>query len=115
MKIRPDGIETPVIAQVDTGAAWSILEPELAEAIGVLDEEGVRTTISTRVGDISGHLVKVPVTILADEGLSLEIEATIFVSRNWPRGNFLGYSGLLERIRFAFDPQANQFYFGGYA
>jgi len=25
---------------------------------------------------------------------------------------FLGYSGLLDRIRFALDPQANDFYFG---
>jgi hypothetical protein len=27
-------------------------------------------------------------------------------------GTFLGYSGLLERIRFAVDPQQNNFYFG---
>jgi len=26
--------------------------------------------------------------------------------------SFLGYSGLLSNIRFALDPQANDFYFG---
>jgi hypothetical protein len=114
VKILPEGVESPVVAQLDTGAPWSILETEIAEAIGVLDEGGVPTTISSRVGDVSGHLVRIPLTLLADEGSSLGIDATVFVSREWPRGSFLGYSGLLESIRFALDPQANQFYFGGY-
>jgi hypothetical protein len=26
--------------------------------------------------------------------------------------NFLGYEGLLQRIRFAVDPEVNLFYFG---
>lgn len=38
---------------------------------------------------------------------------TFFVSQDWPSGlTFLGYSGLLDSIRFALDPQANHFYFG---
>ena len=115
VKIRPEGLESPVVAQVDTGAPWSILEPEIAEAIGALDQAGAPVTIASRVGDVSGHLVKVTLTLVADEGSSLDIDATVFVSREWPRGNFLGYSGLLESIRFALDPQENQFYFGGYA
>jgi hypothetical protein len=51
-------------------------------------------------------------TIVADEGESCEVEATLFVSRDWAYGNFVGYSGLLERIRFAVDPGTNDFYFG---
>jgi hypothetical protein len=55
----------------------------------------------------------VPVLILADEGDSLEVDAVVFVSKDWPAGkNFVGYSGLLESIRVALDPQANHFYFG---
>ena len=34
---------------------------------------------------------------------------TIFVSPDWPEGlSFLGYTGLLDSIRFAFDPPKNQ-------
>jgi hypothetical protein len=53
-------------------------------------------------------------TLIADDGDSLRIDATVFVSSDWPRmaGTFLGYSGLLERIRFAVDPQKNDFFFG---
>ncbi len=61
-----------MIAQLDTGAAWSVLEPKVANLLG-----------------------------------------TFFICSDWPDGRtFLGYSGLLDSIRFALDPQANHFYFG---
>ena len=53
-----------------------------------------------------------PVRLVADEGEDLDIEATMFLSPDWPGGNFIGYEGLLERIRFAVDPETNLFYFG---
>jgi hypothetical protein len=51
-------------------------------------------------------------TIVTDEGESCEVDATLFASREWVYGNFVGYSGLLERIRFAVDPGTNDFSFG---
>jgi hypothetical protein len=54
----------------------------------------------------------VAITIPADEGKSLDVEATAFVSPDWPWPNFIGYQGLLQRIRFAVDPETNLFYFG---
>lgn len=36
----------------------------------------------------------------------------MWVSPEWRRGNFLGYEGFLNRIRFAIDPSDNSFYFG---
>ena len=57
--------------------------------------------------------MRVPLTFEADEGAPLVTEATFFVSADWPEGmTFLGYSGLLDSMRFALDPQANHFYFG---
>jgi len=52
-------------------------------------------------------------TLLADEGESFELDTTLFASREWSLGNFIGYAGFLERIRFAVDPSTNDFYFGG--
>ncbi len=99
------------VAQLDTGAAWSILSREVAEAaevaFGLPD-----LTIATRLGDIRGHHVRLPMALRAEEGNDLELEATFFVSRDWPGDNFLGYSGLLEHIRFALDAPANRFHFG---
>ena len=73
---------------------------------------GPPTDLSNRSRTIHGKLIRTPLTILADEGDSLEVDATVFISSEWQHGNFLGYAGLLERIRFAVDPQTNGFYFG---
>ena len=74
---------------------------------------GELTRLSSRFGTLEGYLVRLPITFLADEGESLATEGTFFVSTDWPLSvSFLGYSGLLDSIRFALDPQANHFYFG---
>ena len=112
VRIRPRDFPAPVLAQLDTGAAWSVLNVEIALAMGVLDQQGEPLTLSTRVGQIRGKLVKADICLVADAGESLELDATFFVSAEWKYGTFLGYSGLLEWIRFAVDPQRNLFYFG---
>ena len=100
-----------VLALLDTGASWSVLNAELAQELGLFEQEGASATISSRVGKIEGKLVSAKTTLVADEGESIEVESTVFVSPEWPDGNFIGYSGLLERIRFAIDPGSNTFFF----
>ncbi|MBI2998810.1 MAG: hypothetical protein HYY46_10260 [Deltaproteobacteria bacterium] len=68
--------------------------------------------MKTRFGDQTGHLERISITVLADDGDSLDVDATVFISGDWPAGNFLGYTGFLERIRTGLDPQENFFYFG---
>jgi hypothetical protein len=69
--------------------------------------------MSTRFGLLSGQLARAPITLHADEGESVTFVGTFFVSEDWPISmSFLGYSGLLEMVRFALDPQSNDFYFG---
>lgn len=105
------GIE--ILVMVDTAAPWCILEPTLGDAIRRHIEElpGDRT-LSTRLGSFVGRLYRGPVALVADSGEGIEIEATFFLSPEWPGGNFVGYLGFLDRLRFAIDPQANMFYFG---
>jgi hypothetical protein len=57
-------------------------------------------------------LKRIPVEILADDGESLSVNATVAVRPEWHHGTFIGYPGLLERIKFAVDPSENYFYFG---
>ena len=68
--------------------------------------QALRTTL------MKGCLERFPIRIEAKQGDPLEIEATLFVCDDWRRENFLGYSGFLERIRFAVDPASKKFYFG---
>ena len=99
---------------LDTGASWSVLNAELADAISSCSTGTEYTeTISSRMGTVQGKLVRAMTTLVADDGDSVEVDSTVFVSRDWPAGSFIGYSGLLERIRFAIDPHDNAFIFGG--
>jgi hypothetical protein len=102
-----------LFAQVDTGAAWSILSPDLAVAAGIDPSAGQPALLSTRFGLLRGYILRVPFSLIADEGDSLATSGAFFVSPDWPPHQiFLGYSGLLDSIRFALDPQVNDFYFG---
>jgi hypothetical protein len=114
VRIAAQGMEGPILAQLDTGAAWSVINAEIAEELGLLNGAGELTNLSTRHGPVSGRLESATIQILADDGSSLDVDATVFVSAEWMDSTFLGYSGLLERIRFGLDPQSNDFHFGAY-
>jgi len=112
IKIQAESIDGVVFAQLDTGAAWSILDAEIAETLSLLGGDGEPVTMSTRLGKVNGRLERTSLAIIADEGEAINVEATVCVSPDWHAGNFLGYGGLLERVRFAVDPSENSFYFG---
>jgi hypothetical protein len=114
VKIRPEGLDVPVLAQLDTGSPWSILSAEIADVLGLLDATGIPTRLHTRLGTRDGHLERVQMVLPADEGQSLRIEAMVFICEDWVEGNFIGYTGFVDAIRTALDPQNNLFYFGSY-
>ena len=97
---------------VDTAALWCFLEGALASVFENRDAILVpRQVLSSRLGVHTGDLCRTSVTLLADEGESLTVEATVFLCPDWSGPNVIGYNGLLERIRFAVDPSFNKFYF----
>lgn len=106
------GLDTTWLAQLDTGAAYSVLESGAANKLGLFDTDGDPVRLSTRSGDLWGQIVRVPLKLVADEGESLDLEAAFFVSKDWHGATFLGYTGLLDKLRIALDSPANQFYFG---
>ena len=114
VKIEPESLGGPILAQLDTGSAWSILDRQVAEELHVLGTEGETVRMDTRFGEIVFRLIPMRIVVLADEGDSQTVNASVCVSERWNGGTFLGYSGFLERLRFALDPQSNDFHFGGY-
>lgn len=115
VKIEPRGLGAPILAMLDTGAPWCILDPEIAEALGVSTEEPGEELLRTKNGRVKGRLECIFITLLADQGESLELNATVFLpnrDEGWKGPAFIGYAGLLQRIRFAVDPSTNSFYFG---
>jgi hypothetical protein len=113
VKVQFGSLAQSVLAQLDTGAAWSVLAPDTALAAQVPLKSDHPAVLHTRFGTKHGHLVRIPLTFVAEEGESLETDGTFFITLDWPESlNFLGYSGLLDSLRFALDPQVNYFYFG---
>ena len=99
------------LARLDPATPWVVLNAELNSQLG-LRPSSTQIELRTVAGLMKGSLERFPITLAAEEGNALEIEATLFVCNDWRRGNFLGYSGFLQRIRFALDPLRRKFYFG---
>jgi hypothetical protein len=102
----------PVQALVDTASEWCLLPRLVADQL-VLDlfAGGGSVTLSTGFGTIHGELARVSVTFEATEGDPLTLDATCFVSDDWPGPMVIGRRGCLERMRFGFDTTEEAFYF----
>jgi hypothetical protein len=100
-------------ALLDTGSQWCVLPPSLAAELG-LDpgSEGESLPLHTRFGLLQGRLESVAIHFLADRGERLRVEATCFISEDWPGPFVIGWKGCLERMRFALDPGDDSFCFG---
>jgi hypothetical protein len=112
VKVELPGYVGPLMAQVDTGAAYSTIETDVARALELFRREGHLARVSSRLGTISGKLIRHPLTLMADAGRSLDLEVTFFVSQDWRGPTVLGYTGCLDHMRIALDSSPNMFYFG---
>lgn len=104
------------IALLDTAAQWPICKKEIADVLGLkgINSLGL-STLSTRFGDITGYLDRCKVTLVSEFGNEIDVDATLFISEDWPGPNVIGWKGCLERIRFAIDPSINIIFYGSYS
>ncbi len=106
-----------VRAVVDTGGVYLIIEPNIAEDLGLDPKDAIKSeTVTIRGNRIEGHLHRVIMRVQAEEGEDLIQEVTAFIpdatAEEWGDiPTFLGLTGCLEFLRFAVDPTENQFYF----
>ena len=107
----PGQYSIQTLAKLDTGTPWVILNSQLNKTLGFTSGSS-DIVLHTPTGRMSGSLEKYPIILRAPKGKSLEIEATLYICDNWNKGNYIGYTGLLDKIRFAIDPSCNFFYFG---
>jgi len=68
IKVRLAGLPEDLLAQLDTGAAWSVLAPDVARAAGVAFGIGERVALISRFGLHQGRLLRLPITFIAEEG-----------------------------------------------
>lgn len=100
-------------ALFDPGSEWCVLSVPMAQRLELLDSPSdIIVSLHSRLGRIDGWLERLSVEFAAEEGTPLSVQATWFVSPDWPGPTVLGWSGCLERFRFALDPSESRFFFG---
>jgi hypothetical protein len=99
------GSQPEELAMLDTGAHWTLLGPEHMELLRDELGEGLEAIrMSTRLGEFPGTLHRLPIRLLADQGTDIMVDATCLALEQWPGPSILGFSGFLERVRFALEP-----------
>ncbi len=107
-----------VVAVVDTGAPYFVCEPALAAMLAPrLTDPLEAARLKIRGIEYRGMLYLLSVTFEASQGEDLRTLATIFIPQldpwqMWELPSFVGLTGMLDRLRFAVDPDASLFYFG---
>jgi hypothetical protein len=102
------------IALIDTAAKWCVLPVEIATRLGLdLTPDLDMAPLETRFGRLSGKLERRTLTLIAQEGQDVEVDATFFVCSDWHYPMVVGWKGCLERICFGVDPSKEtcHFYF----
>lgn len=104
-------------AVVDTGAPYPVIAPRIAREVGLDRVTPLeREVMLIRGIRMEGGIVRLNMTLPADVGEDLTVDATAFIpDREEYWGNFpsfIGQIGFLERIRYAVDPANDTFYFG---
>jgi hypothetical protein len=105
-------------AFVDTGGAFFICDPNLVDELHIDPKEALdETVLRIRGVRYDGRLYRLQVTLQAEEGDPLSVDATVFIpelrpNQPWELSSIIGLTGFLERIRFAVDPADDRFYFG---
>jgi predicted aspartyl protease len=116
ISVQIEGLYTETA--VDTGGAYLVCDPEIADLLKLDPSSGLGTDkLQVRGSQVGGTLHRVSLTLLAQKGRSLALEVTAFVPRLhpnelWNLPSFIGLTGCLEFLRFAVDPGTNAFYFG---
>ncbi len=113
VEFRPQGVPTSFLALLDTGAPYCILNDEVTRQVeDQLTDHLGPAVLRTAHGTAHGELYLLRIILIADTGADHDLDSVVFIAPEWRTSSFIGYSGVLDRVRFAVDPHANRFYFG---
>lgn len=118
LRVEIGGINTNAV--LDTGSPYVVCSPELLNILELSPSDSIDKipSFSIRGRRYSGYVYPLVVSFPASDGETLDVEASVFVpDMNRPEewGSlpmFIGLTGCLERMRFAFDAEGPDFYFG---
>jgi hypothetical protein len=116
LRVTIEGLATQ--AMVDTGGLYLFCMPSIVRALHLDAAQALGAqTILFRDERVRGTLHRLTLTLLAEDGEDMQLDVTAFVPdasyESVPElPSILGLHSCLERVRFAFDPATDTFYFG---
>jgi len=110
VRCRVGDIPGEDVALLDTASTWCVLPPNFAPDLEYEPPVESAMRLDTRFGLMVGELIRLPVTFVPDEGEPTTVEATWFLSADWPGPLVIGWKGCLERMRFACEPDIDAFH-----
>ena len=114
VEFRPAGAdpEPAFPALLDTGGHYCILNEEVATLVrDQLTDRLGEAILHTAHGKLRGELYILGIELIAHVGETLDLDVVAFIAPEWRGPSFLGYLGMLDRLRFAIEPETNRFYF----
>src|SRR5438874_13460579 len=84
----PGSIGRDWYALVDTGTPYCIFNTEVMETIGLPFDEGEKIVLRTAYGPFEGTVQRLTIRLVAEQGESLNIDASVFIAEDWHLGNF---------------------------
>lgn len=117
LQVEIEGVFVEAI--VDTGSPYVVCPPYISSLINLNPASAIESILfNIRGNRMQGNLYRLDVRFPAEAGEDLVVEATVFVpDQEWQEAweehpAYIGLTGCLERMRFAVDPENDQFYFG---
>jgi hypothetical protein len=116
LRVALEGLLTQ--AMVDTGGLYLFCMPSVVRALNLNAAQALGAqTILFRDERVRGALHRLTLTLLAEDGEDMQLDVTAFAPDASYEGvpelpSIMGLHGCLERVRFAFDPVTDTFYFG---
>ena len=73
-------------AFIDTGTPYCVFNTAVVENLGLSFDEGEKIVLRTAYGPFEGTVQRVTICLIAEEGESLNIDASVFVAADWHLG-----------------------------
>ena len=85
-KVLPETIPASLYALIDTGTPYCVFNTALIENLGLPFDEGEKIVLRTAYSPFEDTVQRVMIRLLAEQGESLNIDASVFVAADWLLG-----------------------------
>ena len=81
--VLPDNSGVSLYALIDTGTPYCVFNTAVVETLGLSFDAGEKIMLRTAYGPFEGTVQRMTIRLVAEQGESLNIDASVFVAEDW--------------------------------